>query len=455
MKQPILVRFYARLPLRLSLWKLVSALALSLWAIPFAVSQQSVTLTEQEQAFKARYQAQFEAFKAQRVREFTEFKLAYNQRLSAYRQKLLMQWGEVEVSDTEKVVLYTEPEVKTVVDFESQTVVVSILHQSDTPPSAEQVVHALKSTNTLANAETNTGILDSFSAQPAANLAFKDLVNRAEISRVKPEINDQDLEEELQYMEALSAQDNQQIDILTQDLPVNEPIIENAKAVLGTSKETMKKSITAQVESNQEAPEQLTNKSITRFKIPIQSKSSDQRLNSVRRYVYQNAEKWKLPPELIVAVIHTESSFNPLAESHIPAYGLMQIVPTSAGIDINDYLNKKRMPMDKDLLFKPDENVLAGSTYLYLLNNRYLKNLSDSQSRLYCVIAAYNTGVGNVARALSEGENKKLTAELVEKINAMPSEDVYQALIEHLPYEETRRYLEKVTTRMTEYKPLI
>ena len=50
----------------------------------------------------------------------------------------------------------------------------------------------------------------------------------------------------------------------------------------------------------------------------------------------EQGSRWKIEPALILAVMHTESAFNPLARSPIPAYGLMQIVPGSAGKDATE-----------------------------------------------------------------------------------------------------------------------
>ena len=58
--------------------------------------------------------------------------------------------------------------------------------------------------------------------------------------------------------------------------------------------------------------------------------------------VKKQAAKQELPVPLVFAIMHSESSFNPRARSHIPAYGLMQIVPKSAGIDTYRYLYKKK-----------------------------------------------------------------------------------------------------------------
>ena len=71
---------------------------------------------------------------------------------------------------------------------------------------------------------------------------------------------------------------------------------------------------------------------------------------------------------------------------------------------------------------------------------------------MYCAIAAYNTGVGNVAKAFNNGQSVGMSDAVVAKINAMSPDAVYDFLKVNLPYEETRRYLVKVKSRMEKYQ---
>jgi membrane-bound lytic murein transglycosylase C len=84
------------------------------------------------------------------------------------------------------------------------------------------------------------------------------------------------------------------------------------------------------------------------------------------------------------------------------------------------------------------------------LDSNYLKEIEDPQSRLYAVIAAYNTGVGNLAGAF--GTNNIHRA--AQRVNEMSADDVYQHLRKQLPYEETRRYLAKVIEAQSRYQML-
>jgi soluble lytic murein transglycosylase-like protein len=95
--------------------------------------------------------------------------------------------------------------------------------------------------------------------------------------------------------------------------------------------------------------------------------------------IYSEARKNDLAPELVAAVAHTESKFNPAARSRAGAIGLMQLVPrTGRWLGAKDLTN-------------PVQNVMAGTKYLRYLNDQFHGNQEK-------VIAAYNAGEGNVRR---------------------------------------------------------
>ena len=96
-----------------------------------------------------------------------------------------------------------------------------------------------------------------------------------------------------------------------------------------------------------------------------------------------------------------------------------------------------------------NKNIEVGATYLNILYYRYLRGIKNEDSRLFCTIAAYNTGAGNVAKAFT---GKRRLKSALAKINALSPQEVYDHLIEHLPYEETRKYLAKVTKRIPKYQ---
>ncbi len=112
--------------------------------------------------------------------------------------------------------------------------------------------------------------------------------------------------------------------------------------------------------------------------------------------VYRTAREHQVDYALVMAVIHTESLFNPHATSHRGAAGLMQLMPqTAARYGASDRYN-------------PRQNVEAGVRYLKALLERY-------RGRLTYAVAAYNAG-----------------EDAVDRYHGIP------------PYTETREYVKKV-----------
>ncbi len=169
----------------------------------------------------------------------------------------------------------------------------------------------------------------------------------------------------------------------------------------------------------------------------------------IARYVGEHAQKYNVAEPLIYAVIDAESSFNPMAKSGIPAYGLMQIVPESAGQDATHKIFGEPKILAPSYLYNSEKNIEIGVVYIHILYYRYLKAIKDPISRLYCTIAAYNTGAGNVAKAFNGTRNITKAAKT---INSMTPEQVYTRLILKLPYKETRKYLKKINRILPKYR---
>lgn len=160
------------------------------------------------------------------------------------------------------------------------------------------------------------------------------------------------------------------------------------------------------------------------------------------------AAERKMPEALIYAVIHNESSFNPRATSPVPAYGMMQLVPSSGGAEAAAVYFGKPVVLGPSYLYNPDNNIKLGATYLSQLYYNYFKGVKNPETRLYCTISAYNTGPGNVSRAFTG--NRKL-ADAIPVINGMTPERAYDTLVKKLPYDETRTYLQRVSSSYNAY----
>ena len=171
------------------------------------------------------------------------------------------------------------------------------------------------------------------------------------------------------------------------------------------------------------------------------------RAEAYKNEVETYCRKYEVNPAMVYAVMQTESSFNPKAKSYVPAYGLMQIVPTSAGKDCAASLNKSFSQPTANYLYEPENNIEMGVHYLYLLDKRYYTKVTDPDSRDLCVIASYNTGAGNVARAL-RGDTK--ISKAIPQINEMSYEELFK-YFENKLLPETQNYIRKVTERMNNF----
>jgi len=160
-----------------------------------------------------------------------------------------------------------------------------------------------------------------------------------------------------------------------------------------------------------------------------------------RPQVSRFAEQYKVSPNLVFAIIRTESNFNPFAVSGAPAYGLMQLVPTSGGREAYRRAKGSDTTPSREYLFNADNNIELGTALLNVLHYKQFEDVDNTVSREYCVISAYNTGLRNVLRTFS----KDMVA-AINQINSLEPPVVYEKLRQGLPYEETRSYLVKVTS---------
>jgi membrane-bound lytic murein transglycosylase C len=166
---------------------------------------------------------------------------------------------------------------------------------------------------------------------------------------------------------------------------------------------------------------------------------SNKQAEKYRPQVAKAASQYKVSQSLVFAIIRTESNFNPFAVSSAPAYGLMQLVPTSGGREAHRRARGSDGIPTKDDLFDADRNIQFGTAYLSVLLFKQLEMVGNAVSREYCVISAYNTGPGNVLRTFNRNQT-----DAVNEINRLEPAAVYERLRANLPYAETRDYLQKV-----------
>lgn len=141
--------------------------------------------------------------------------------------------------------------------------------------------------------------------------------------------------------------------------------------------------------------------------------------------VEREAAQFELDPDLVYAIIKTESGFDSQAVSSAGAKGLMQLTqetftwmvslypPENGGADV----------------FDPGDNIHCGCALLRLLLDQY--------GSLDVALAAYNAGIGNVSEWLQSGDY---------------SHD--GETLHTIPYPETDAYVRKVQRAYQIYEKL-
>jgi len=190
----------------------------------------------------------------------------------------------------------------------------------------------------------------------------------------------------------------------------------------------------------------IGNKNGLRVVFPLVKTHQKIRAYKYAALVRKSSKKYNVTESLIYGIIKTESSFNPFAVSHAPAYGLMQIVPSTAGRDVFEKIKKQSGQPTSQNLFNPEYNIDIGTAYIQILQERYLVKVKDQNAKRYTVISAYNGGAGNVLKTFSSNREQAVV-----KINQLSSSQVYQQLTNKHPKQESRRYLLKVNEAQKEF----
>lgn len=115
-------------------------------------------------------------------------------------------------------------------------------------------------------------------------------------------------------------------------------------------------------------------------------------VDPVIRYINKYAIQNKLDPNLIFAIIKTESRFNPKAVSPAGARGLMQIMPPvwkEFSHSRCSGRHTRSWVCSKECIFNPEANIRVGVKYFRYLLNRY-------HGRVDLALEAYNAGLSNV-----------------------------------------------------------
>jgi soluble lytic murein transglycosylase len=140
----------------------------------------------------------------------------------------------------------------------------------------------------------------------------------------------------------------------------------------------------------------------------------------------REAERHRLDPALVAALIRQESSFEPRATSRAGARGLMQIMPAVGRqlASAEDYHT-----WDAELLYQPDVSLELGTAHLAGLLSGY--------AHVAHALAAYNAGSSRAKRWLEKAGT-----------------DDPEVFVERIPFRETRDYVRIIMRNRELYRSM-
>lgn len=367
---------------------------------------------------------EYSKYKEEQLKEFEQYKKVLKEEFKKYAKEINEKWNEIKISSKTEFVEYSKDlTIRKSVDFDKGFIEVDII--------VDKNENEKESRKKLENQILNLVVEDTQKAYENDTLEQR---IKKEIKKQKIEIEDGKIESKPIITDFYAKNPEKGISKREE-----KKIIRNIKKEI--------KDVEIKVNKSKEK-----DKKVISIKLPLPSDGIIKKAKQYKKYVSKNSQENKIDETLIFAIMHSESSFNPMAKSYVPAYGLMQIVPRSAGKDVTKRMYGKAKMLSSSYLFNGSNNIKIGSYYLRVVYYNYMKNIKNPQSRLYCTIAAYNTGAGNVAKAFIGNYNiTKASA----TINKMSSQEVYNHLMKNLPYDETKKYLKKVSERIKMYEVAI
>lgn len=154
---------------------------------------------------------------------------------------------------------------------------------------------------------------------------------------------------------------------------------------------------------------------------------------------------------LLASLIYQESHFTPNLVSWAGAFGLMQLMPTTA----------KRFKVS--LNSSADEQIRGGIQYIQWLDKHLPPEIQDTNERIKFVLAAYNIGLGHIldARRLAEkyGDNPNVwTSQTENYIKLKSKPKYYNDKVVYYGYArglETYNFVREIYTRHLHYRNMI
>lgn len=266
-----------------------------------------------------RSQQEFQDFKNQTESDFTDYKQKLRDAFAEYKRQAALIWGEKDagIPDSKTWISYRDGLYeRSIVDFEQGTVLVQIAIKREDANQRELVRKRIQQAvlNTL-NQQVDRRSIIAMAAQPIAPDGPGPAVLKDQVA--KEDGTSLNMNEVVEFAAAAS-------------YTVDEKVI--------TGKDGQHRVVISK-------------------RLKLVSDHILKRALKYRDTVDRHSSLRKVARELVFAIMETESVFNPTARSNAPAFGLMQLVPSSGARDAYRYIYKQDRIVSDTYLYVPANNI--------------------------------------------------------------------------------------------------
>ena len=405
------------------------------------------------EAYVEDQEAAVEAYRAQEQAAFAAYRKAHAEAFAAYRARIQAHWDRVEVTQARQWVEYQENDrVKRVVDFAANEIRLSFQI-----PDEVAVSHrgggwarlASDSTDPASVRRRATAAVTELLATRVGEAVARDPVVQGVAARVASGASS-----------GPAALEGGGPRVLAELVPASnadgERLRQTAQRLVADAKISVR---VAKTHQGGGGNARSVRAHVVRIALP-----SDRPLKKAAAYVdsvqaatrqWRLSESDRLNTALLLAVIHTESVFNPLAQSPEPAYGLMLIAPAPEDRERQRLLQAQRdvsQPLSPNYLFRPENNIRLGTQALHRYYQETFAGVESTRSRIYCALAAYARDSAFVFATLAPDHPE---AGAIQRINQQSERRVLTRLDDGLAERVEQRYVDRVLSRIGQYEGLL
>jgi len=158
------------------------------------------------------------------------------------------------------------------------------------------------------------------------------------------------------------------------------------------------------------------------------------------------AIKNNIPKEILTAIIHTNTYFNPLAIDYKNIkYGLLQVNPKNIANKSYEIEFGHEKFITSKYLYDLNNNLNLASIYINDLYNNKFRDIKDINSKTYCTIIAYRLNENTIKDIFGKQDT-------IKKINALPSSKVFRKILKKLLFKKDKIYFSKIIIQIKKYK---